>query len=126
MAELQVHTTDELFAALPSRDVRALLARTRTDATAKAAALRELVGDRYADLLDTADEAAALTSGVTELSNRVTALQKAAHALFALQPEDLNSPHRSTTSTTVTSSEPVAATGAAIIAPSDLPTAVSF
>ena len=82
--EIQIHSTDELFQALPVREVRALLARARVDAAGKAAALRELVGDRYADLLDTADEAAALTSGVGELTLRVTALRSAAHALFSL------------------------------------------
>ena len=75
MATLSVHTTDELFTALPPREVRQLLSRTRGDADAKSEALRSLVGDRYGDLLGTADDAARLLDGVRSLTDRVEELR---------------------------------------------------
>lgn len=53
--QLSFRTTADLFSALPVSDVREVLRRTRRDAEAKAAELRQLVGSRYPDLLQSAD-----------------------------------------------------------------------
>lgn len=81
---MEFHTTDELFATLRVREIRKVLLQTAGDAAARGEGLRNLVGDQYTSLLDTAADASSMLRGVASLAERVTDAQKTAKRLFAM------------------------------------------
>lgn len=79
---LSFHTTDDLFATLSVPEIRRVLIETASEANARGAALRELFGERYGDLISTADEAADMFTGVRKLEASVDELRRAARTFL--------------------------------------------
>lgn len=81
---MEFHTTDELFAALQIPEIRRVLLQTASDASQRSDALKQLLQDRYGDIIGIADEASSMLDGVKELVAKVDQLRSASKKLFDL------------------------------------------
>lgn len=75
---MEFHTTEDLFGALSTSEIRRVVLTTSAEAMSRGESLKALVGDRYGDLIGTADEAAEMYRGVRELESRINELRRAA------------------------------------------------
>jgi len=84
MSEVSFSSVDSLFLQLTSHDLRRALLSSSAEVSSKSEAVKQLIADRYPDLLATADEAASMLAGVRSLVQRIENVQTEAAGVIAL------------------------------------------
>ena len=79
---MEFHTTEELFGALSIPEIRRVVLQSASEAESRGETLKVLVGDRYGDLIGTADEAAEMFRGVQRLETRIKDLRRSTLGIF--------------------------------------------
>lgn len=103
MQRATFRSAEDLYTQLPVRDVVRVLAKTKQDAEKKREELRELVGQRYHDLIDSADGIISMNSTVTEFEKTLRTID---HSATLLLQQDSTKRHHHAEATVVA---PVAA-----------------
>ena len=79
---MEFHTTEELFGALSIPEIRRVVLQSASEAESRGETLKVLVGERYSDLIGTADEAAEMFRGVQRLETRIKDLRRTSMSIF--------------------------------------------
>ncbi|KAH9257799.1 hypothetical protein BASA81_003817 [Batrachochytrium salamandrivorans] len=98
MQRATFRSAEDLYTQLPVRDVVRVLAKTKQDAEKKREELRDLVGQRYHDLIDSADGIISMNSTVTEFEKTLLTID---HSATLLLQQDLTKHHHQTETTVV-------------------------
>ena len=95
---LRFRSADDLYAKLPVRDVARVLESTTADAEKKREELRDLVGKRYHDLIDSADAIVGMNDTVADFERLLGKLDNDATKFLAASDASASSALSSGTS----------------------------
>ncbi|KAJ8646016.1 hypothetical protein MRB53_007764 [Persea americana] len=85
----QIRDAESLFRSKPISEIRNIEAATRKEIESKKQELRQLVGNRYRDLIDSADSIIAMKSSSESISSNISAVDAAIRSLSLSQTPNL-------------------------------------